>query len=344
MKHFWIFILILINIKASLGCENSNEALAFTNPTIKYNGLSLTSTKNPLEKNHVEHITTVNSNAITLMPFAFLQSLNSPNVRFNEDWQWFGETSKGIEQYIDQLKKHHLKIMLKPQLWVKRGDYTGLIIMNSEEDWITLETSYKAYILEFARIAEKHNIEILCIGTELEKFVSDRTEFWSQLISEIKKIYNGKLTYAANWDEYNKIPIWEHLDYIGIDAYFPLNNVKTPNKTDLKTAWQPHKNEIIKVNSLYNKPILFTEFGYRSIDYTTHKPWDSSHIEGMFNSEAQAIALVAIYNEFWVETWFAGGFLWKWHPNHSNSGGNENNRFTLQNKPAEELLKQLYAN
>ncbi|MEN8835030.1 MAG: glycoside hydrolase, partial [Polaribacter sp.] len=92
------------------------------------------------------------------------------------------------------------------------------------------------------------------------------------------------------------------------------------------------------------KPILFTEFGYRSIDYTAKKPWEYSRQQGNVNLKAQQNALQALYNQFWTEEWFAGGFLWKWFHNQEQVGGLKNNRFTPQNKPAEELIRQLYSN
>ena len=53
-------------------------------------------------------------------------------------------------------------------------------------------------------------------------------------------------------------------------------------------------------------------------------------------------ALQAIHNQFWKEDWFAGGFIWKWFHAHERVGGENDNRFTPQNKPAETLLHQLY--
>jgi biotin synthase-like enzyme len=54
-------------------------------------------------------------------------------------------------------------------------------------------------ILDFAQLAQNENIELFCFGT-LGNAVAKRPEYWSQLIKKIKKIYSGKLTYAANWD------------------------------------------------------------------------------------------------------------------------------------------------
>lgn len=91
------------------------------------------------------------------------------------------------------------------------------------------------------------------------------------------------------------------------------------------------------------KPVLFTEYGYRSVHFTGKEPWDSSRFDGKVDLEGQNNALTALYQEFWNEPWFAGGFLWKWYHNHSKVGGERNNRFTIQNKPSEQLIKEFYS-
>ena len=173
------------------------------------------------------------------------------------------------------------------------------------------------------------------------KLIKDNDEREAK-IQEIRKVYKGKLTYAANWDEYKRITFWNQLDYIGIDAYFPLTDKKSPTIEEFELGWQTHKNEIKKVQSQFKKPILFTEYGYRSIDFTGKKPWESNRTEGSVNLEAQKNGLQAIHNQFWKEEWFVGGFLWKWFHTHDRVGGLNNNRFTPQNKPAELLIQQLY--
>jgi hypothetical protein len=214
--------------------------------------------------------------------------------------------------------------------------------MDSEENWRILEESYTQFILTYAKAAENLNADILCIGTELEQFVAHRPMYWQKIIKEIREIYKGKLTYAANWDEFKRVAFWKDLDFIGIDAYFPLSNKKSPTIAEYELGWKLHKSEILKVQKQFNKPVIFTEFGYRSVDFNGKKPWDSKRVEGGINLEAQANALQAIYNQFWNEEWFAGGFLWKWFHKHDEVGGEKNNRFTPQNKPAEELIRKLY--
>ena len=276
------------------------------------------------------------------MPFGSLSTINSPEIWFNANKQWFGETAKGVSQYASAFKKVGIKIMLKPQLWVRRGEFTGFIEMKTEEDWLALEKSYEDFILYHAENAKNINAEIFCIGTELEKFVLQRPKYWKNLIAKIKYIYKGKLTYAANWDEYKRLSFWNELDFIGVDAYFPLSDEQSPSIASLEKGWKIHKDEIKRIHQKFNKPILFTEFGYRSVDFFAKKPWLIDRMEGGVNLQNQVNGLQAIHNQFWKEDWFAGGFIWKWFHVHNRVGGEKDNRFTPQNKPSEAVLKRLY--
>lgn len=310
--------------------------------TKKINGVSFVASRDSINSRHILPVLKANSNYVALMPYSFIRDVATPKIEFNTNREWFGETENGLLQYAKEFQKVGVKLMVKPHLWLRRGGFTGDLKPNTEENWKILENSYRDYILTYAKAAEDLNAEMLCIGTELEEFVLNRPVFWQKLIKEIRETYNGKLTYAANWDEFKRITFWGELDFIGIDAYFPLSELKSPSIEDFEKGWKSHKEEIMRVQKQFKKPVLFTEFGYRSIDYTGKIPWDSNRVEGSINLKAQANALQAIYNQFWKEEWFAGGFIWKWFHAHDRVGGKNNNRFTPQNKPAEKLLSELY--
>lgn len=311
---------------------------------LKINGLSLVASNSELLAEEIIPMQAINTNFIAVSPFGFSKQLNSPNVQFNVNGQWFGETNLGVKQYISLLKKNNLKIMLKPQLWVGHGKYTGFIKMDSDKDWQKFENSYRDFIINYAKLAQELNVEIFVIGTELMTFVQTRPKFWTSIITEIRKVYHGKITYAANWDEFDKISIWQNLDFIGLNAYFPLSDKKNPTVLELKQGWKTPKQNILNLVKKTKKPILFTEFGYRSVNYATKEPWNAKHVEGEVNLAAQKNALEALFSEFWSEDWFLGGFLWKWYANHKEVGGLTNNRYTPQKKPAEQVIKNTYKN
>jgi hypothetical protein len=62
------------------------------------------------------------------------------------------------------------------------------------------------------------------------------------------------------------------------------------------------------------------------------------------NLEAQKNTTQALLETFWMEDWFAGGFVWKWFHEHDKVGGINDSRFTPQNKPVENLIREFYAN
>lgn len=315
---------------------------ACTGQVDKINGVSFVASQNAIDNTHVQPLVNLNANYAAVMPFGFISDLSQPKIIFNTQRQWFGETKLGAQQYIETLQNAKIKIMLKPQIWVRHGEFTGYLKMTNEANWILLENSYSKFILEFAQLAQEMHVDVFCIGTELEQFIANRPEYWNVLIQKIKTIYNGKLTYAANWDEFKSTPFWNQLDYIGIDAYFPVSNEKTPTVKACLLGWKTHKETLKLYSKKYNKAILFTEFGYRSINFTAKAPWMSDRSITQVNLEAQTNATKALFQTFWNEDWFAGGFIWKWYHNHHTAGGENNSRFTPQNKPVESIIKKQY--
>lgn len=326
------FFFILLLIKTVSPAQDS-----------KINGVSFVASRDAVTQDHVNPVIEIQANHAAVMPFGFIRTLQNPEVIYNTERQWFGETTEGAKQYIASLHKNRIKVMLKPQIWIWRGEFTGYLKMDSEEDWLQLETSYRNFILDYARVAAATKVEIFCIGTELEQFIVHRPAYWDELILEVKKIFKGKLTYAANWDEYKRVPFWDKLDYIGVDAYFPISDATTPPIDDARNGWQRWKKELEAVAIKNGKKIIFTEYGYRSVNYSGKEPWKTDREEKSVNLEAQANLLTALYEEIWNETWFAGGYIWKWFMEHGRAGGSENNRFTPQNKPGGMVVQYYYS-
>lgn len=306
----------------------------------KINGISFVASNTPVTNEIIQPVVKVNANWVTLMPFGFMKTTNDISIQYNSKRQWWGETKEGISATVAEFHKENIKVMLKPQIWIPKGGFTGNIAMKNEQDWIAFEKNYETFILDYAQVATDYKFELFCIGTELNQFVTARPDYWKKLVQKIKKIYKGKITYAENWDTYTNVPFIKELDYIGIDAYFPLVNEKTPTVAAIENALKPIKTGIKELSLKYKKPILFTEFGYQSKDFTTAEPWNHSKTNEV-NMIAQKNALEALFNQFWKENWFAGGFLWKWY-DKKTAGGTNNADYTVQNKPAETLVSLWY--
>lgn len=309
-------------------------------PIIK--GLSLVAPPDPFDKNPMPKIQQVNAEWIAIIPYAFSKPGNT-NIIFNVDGQWWGERPEGIKKTIRLAKQAGLKVMLKPQLWVP-GSWTGGIDFEKEEDWQAWEKSYEEYLMFHINLSQSLDVDMICIGTEIKASEVKREKFWRNLILNIRKEYKGRLTYAANWDSYNNLPFWDALDYIGVDAYFPLDESKNPDPKVLKKKWKPIHKDFLKLYSKFKKPIIFTEFGYLSVDGCAGKTWELEKKTASLpnNEKAQADALAALFEFFEKQPYWEGGFLWKWYPKLGVYQDHGNNGHTPQGKMAEKTLKEWY--
>jgi hypothetical protein len=307
----------------------------------KINGVSFVAPSRYIDQKVMAPLLDVKANWTAITPYAF-SSGNTAEVVFGHNRQWWGEGKSGTIATISYAKALGLKVMLKPHVWVRGQGWAGDFQLDTDAEWDAWGKSYSEYILTFAKIADSLHVEMLCIGTEYRKSASQRPDIWRKLIRDVRKIYSGSVVYAANWDNYEHIEFWDQLDYIGIDAYFPMSTRKSPHLAELNNKWQSTKNNIEAFSKRWDKPVLFTEFGYQSIDYASDGHWNYDQDTLSVNLKNQATAYQAIFDTFWEESWFHGGFLWKWHSDHANVGGAKNKRFTPQNKPAQQTITDWY--
>ena len=306
----------------------------------KIHGVAWVSNREVPEKETLKSVDQIRANWICLIPFGFAKE-KEPTVYFNSDRQWEGETPEGIRALAKNAKDLGYMIAIKPQLWIMNGVYTGRWVFKKEEDWEILENTYRTYILAFAKVAREENADLFIIGTELDAFAAARPEYWNGLIDSIRTIYKGPITYASNWDSYYLIPFWAQLDYFGVDAYFPISLRKKPKQADVERAWDEIMFDLEQFIEPFDLPILFTEYGYRSVTGGLTEPWDSGN-KGEYNPEIQSLGIMGLYESVWNRPTFAGGFLWKWFDRPENAGGEGHTGFTPQNKPSSEQVRSFF--
>jgi len=311
--------------------------------TDKIAGITIVAPPNPFKKDPMPALKRISTKWVALVPYAFI-SQKTPEVRFGSNRQWWGERIDGIKESIKLAKTNNLKIMLKPQVWM-REKWVGEMDFDTEAEWQTWEQSYSEYIMSFVDLAIEMDIDMICVGTEFKIATIKREKFWRNLISQVRTKYTGLITYSSNWDSYKNIPFWDALDFIGISAYFPLSDADTPNVYYLKYKWASVKNRLKKFSLKFSKPILFTEYGYLSVDGCANKTWELEKQRRNLkaNEKAQSNALEALYSALWNESWWAGGFLWKWYPNGRAQEGEREKDYTPQGKISELTIKKWYS-
>lgn len=373
LARYWPLFLLL------LGCasqptyndpiEGKIKGLVFTGPA-----------KGPLQEHMFSSMIQVNSNFVAVVPEAtvYRQTLS---VVYDFENQWFGERKQATLEGIQLARNNGLKVMLKPHLtigwdmskWVRpelditdslsrityqksasefirqqenkigsKSNWRGELMTTDPDSWSVFEEGYEKFILDYARIADSLNVEIFCIGTEMKRTALEKPEFWGRLIKRVREVYKGPLTYAANWDSYDKIEFWDELDYIGVDAYFPLGEARNPTIEDLKQAWNNYIDELSELASRFKKPIILTEWGYENEDYVGVEPWVLGRFQNSdntLNNQAQVLAYRSMFEKIWTKPWMKGVFVWRWA---YYEGTSKNPTFSPRNKEAASVLKEWF--
>jgi hypothetical protein len=210
--------------------------------------------------------------------------------------------------------------------------------------------SYNTIVQKYAKIAQANGVDSINLGTEMASLSNPavnpiNTQKWRDLIANTRANYFGKLTYGGNWglpyEEMSKIEFWNDLDFIGISAYFDLSKDEIPSVDTLKAAWgNVEANTLQPLVNKWNKPIVFTEIGYRSVNQAANAPGDWSR-PAYFMEDGQVNAFEGLFSFFNTRSYFAGINIWD-VSSDPNYGGQGNVDYTFVNKKAEATIKKWF--
>ena len=145
----------------------------------------------------------------------------------------------------------------------------------------------------------------------------------------------------------DEIPFWGDLDYIGVQAYFPLTTHHHPTIEELARSWADHVQALETLARQHAKPVLFTELGYKSVPDAAIEPWQwmrwPKSLFCKVSTETQYNCYEAFFRSLWEKDWFAGVYVWQWALRHEDAGGPANPFFTPQNKPAQNCIATWFA-
>jgi hypothetical protein len=323
----------------------SVDTTAPADPAFPVRAVTLDARRRP-EDGLLKNLRRLGATHVTLTTFAWQRRADTPRLELHTDGSWYSESDRGIRALSRKADSLDMGVILKPHIWIGGYDSDGqsrhAIGFDTEAEWEKWESDYRRFVLHYARLAAEVDAHALVVGTELTRAATSRPAFWRDLISEIRTLYDGRLTYAANWHEaYRDIPFWDALDYIGVQAYFPIADRDDPPLTDLVRGWAAHRDSLRALHERTDTPVLFTEMGYRSVAFAGREPWrwPEENPSEPPAPDVQARCYRAFFATFAPESWFAGAIVWKWHP---ESESRRPTGFTPQNKPAEHVLRRWF--
>ncbi len=323
-------------------------------------------------------IAATGANTVTLIPNFFQDNKFSSTTGLrlgdpNNPWDDESDTFERVVQTIQQAKALGLNVVLKPHLETNDRVWRAELAPTDATAWFD---SYEAMMVQYAQAAQTGGAEMICVGTEMDSMIDPTkvcsdgktyTEKWGEIIDAVRAVYSGKITYAATYWTVNKVGFWDKVDYIGVDAYYPLSTVDDPTVDQMVDAWvKPHFNPWIRdtllggksivdyykaLSAQYDKQVIFTEVGFRSMQGANKDP-------GVFGSggtvdlQEQVDAYTALFRvmENYGGQWLAGSFMWSYYsfehpmaPPSEGGAGVSWTDYTTQDKPANITIKDHYS-
>ncbi len=196
------------------------------------------------------------------------------------------------DYYLDEAKQTELRQLVQRhknlftdevRVAMGAGDFTSLDTFleqrnQAERRWARLYT----FAPDATAVDDAEATDSGVEATRLEQINHRRKLLdlhWQALIREVREVYLGHLTLAANFDNYHEVGFWNHLDLIGINAYFPLRaSLDSPLTEDaLKASWLQVFTDIEAFRQAHglSQEVVFTELGYTQRKGVTFAPWSS---------------------------------------------------------------------
>jgi len=238
-----------------------------------------------------------------------------------------------------QAQEQGLGVILVPMVLLREpgdGEWRGNLKPPSWSEWFA---AYRREVVHLARLAQEGSAEVFAVGSELSS-AERRTDQWLRVITAVRAVFSGELTYAANWDHYEHPDFWDQLDFIGLSAYYELTKFPDPPLHLLLDRWGQLRGRLERWRREegHTQPLLFLEVGYPSQDGAAAWPWDYTRSE-----EVDLRLQEACYIAF-VQTWrsaesCAGVLFYEWW----GEGGPEDDGYTPRGKPAEDVMRRFFS-
>ncbi len=279
------------------------------------------------------HIRKTGLDSVAIMVPAYQETLESGEIFVNDGPGGDTPSIESLRHAVEVCHKLGLRVMIKPHV-DPRTDEARMNIIPSPQ-WFD---SYKKFILKYAVFAQEVGAELFSVGTELEATTFETwAPRWDDVINSVRGVYTGKVVYSANWTEYKGVTFWDKMDFIGIDAYFPLTGSNEPLAGDLVKAWEKNADEIeawLNEKGLAGKGVIFTEIGYPSADGANKQPWAA--VTDKEDQAEQADCFDAMFSVLLKRNWFKGYYLWQYFPQERWSPLG----FTVKGKKAQSVIEK----
>jgi hypothetical protein len=284
------------------------------------------------------------ANAVSLTPFAFQRDAAAPPITLLHErrpGRGAPEHDAALAATAEAARSVGMTVALKPHLWCGNHRWCGEIAMRSETDWEAWFREFERFALHYAALAQRLTVPLLVIGTEL-KGTTHREREWRALIGRVRSLFDGVLTYSANWgDEILVLPFWDAFDVIGVSAYWPLADQPGTPLQSVEARFRSLQDELRALAARHARPLWFNEIGFPDV----REPWISPHRhDGDPDGGAdQALACDLVLRASEARAFPDALFWWKWPSDLAGLPRPGRHDFWPCGRPAEEVFRRAWS-
>jgi hypothetical protein len=298
----------------------------------------------------LQSVTQTGANAVELNVTQYVANASGTTIASTSDT----ESDANLLAEISQAQSDGLQVFLAPHLNSEDGTWSAQLAPSNVAQFFA---NYQTFIVHYAQLAQQAGVGLFAIGNEMGALTdSQYLPYWTSIISAVRKVYSGKLTYDSAWTETGSVSFWSQLDVIGANAYTPPTNITNPSVSQLVAGWTSTPSDpgvaaatdnmsplafYQSLASTYGKQVLFTEIGYQAVNGTNLLAGAAPGSSNYTDFQQQANALQAFYQVMGANSgsWLDGAYLWDWNPNQSQVNPND---FSVQSKPALSVINSAF--
>ncbi|HTX84193.1 MAG TPA: hypothetical protein VME44_18570 [Streptosporangiaceae bacterium] len=249
-----------------------------------------------------------------------------------------------IATFLAVAAKANIRVTLRPVLdenalvTTNLQAWRGSIQPQNRAAWFR---SYRAFLVPYVTAAQQGHAATFVMATELESM--EGSPEWPGLVSSLRSIYTGQLTYDENYDEFAwntaKPPVPTH----NVDAYPEFSVPGSASVAVLTRSWEAW----LGAHPLsVRRDLTLSEVGIRAEANSYNNPWAwLGTATAPIDPHVQAAWFQAVCNAISAEQVGGGIYWWEvnFDANPAGPGPFESDRMTFLDRPAQQVIQNCFA-
>jgi len=336
LKASCLHVLFLIVTLLPTGCSDISDKCTYDSSFDKGFSVFFMPPRNSFNDTdftrHVYRMKSDGVNSLYLTP-SFFQKTESSDSIFRTS-QTLADSF--LIKAIEIAKNAGMRISIKPHINCLNNVARYLIKPGNYEKWFE---SYKQCINHYFTLSETYGVYSFVAGTELDN-VSENSDFY-RFLDSLKNVSTIPILYACSYNHIFETNIWKHVDMLGVNTYYNLDNNLPPSEMAIRETWNFWLDKLDQESELHNVPVVITEAGFMSRSTAAVNPGDFSGAP-VCDTTVQKICYEALLSQACFFKSIKGIYFWQWEL--GEKGKSDSCDYTPANKPAEAIIKEYWGN